>query len=160
MSILSDNPEVLRALPGELHTALTDVANSVGEKLGAALAHSSRSKELDSRRQIEQVLGRKLEPRFALELVTLLLGQGSEARELRAALVKLLNMVDALDRAPSSTRGRSAMFSSDDEEARFLANEEAACAQDLALCGECLVRTVPSQCCVPRRSARSARQAR
>lgn len=140
MVILSDNPPVLTAPPGSLHTALTDVANSVGEKLGAALAHTSRSKVIESRRQIEQVLGRKLEPLLALELVTLLLAQGSEARELRAAFVKMLSMTESPEWAVSLKRGPSAMSSSDDEEAKFLASEEAACAQDIARCGECLAR--------------------
>lgn len=140
MAILSDNPPALTAPPGSLHTALTDAVNSVGEKLGAALAHTSRSKELESRRRIEQVLGRKLEPLFALELVTLLLAQGSEGRELRAAFVKLLSMTESPEWAVSLTRGPSAMSSCDDE-AKFLASEEAACVRDFAHCGECLARS-------------------
>ena len=139
--ILSDNTTVLTAPPGALQNALTDIANSVGEKLGAALAHTSRSKVIESRRQIQQVLGRKLEPLLALELVTLLLAQGREARELRAAFVNLLSMTDTPEWAASLKRGPSAMLSSDDEEAKFLASEEAAGAQDIARCGECLART-------------------
>ena len=140
MPILSDNTSVLTAPPGALQTAFTDAANSVGERLGAALAHTSRSKVIESRLQIEQVLGRKLEPLLALELVTLLLAQGSEARKLRAAFVKLLSMTESPEWAVSLTRTRSAMVSSDDE-AKFLASEEAACVQDFARCGECLART-------------------
>jgi hypothetical protein len=140
MAILSDNPPLLTAPPGALHTALTEAVNSVGEKLSAALVHTSRSNELESRRQIEQVLGRQLEPLFALELVTLLLVQGSEGRELRAAFVKLLSMTESPEWAVSLTRGPSAMLRSDDE-AKFLASEEAACVRDFAHCGECLSRT-------------------
>ena len=140
MAILSDNPPLLTAPPGPLHTALTDAVNSVGEKLSAALAHTSRSKVLESRRQIEHVLGRQLEPLFALELVTLLLVPGSEGRELRAALVKLLSMTESAEWAVSLARRPSAMFSFDDE-AKFLASDEAACVHDFAHCGECLART-------------------
>jgi hypothetical protein len=140
MSILNDNPAVLTAPPGPLHAAFADVVNSLGEKLGAALAHTSRARELESRRQIEKVLGRKLEPLFALELVTLLLDQSSEARELRAAFVKLLEMSESSEWAESLTQGASTMFNSDDE-SRFLASEEAACVQDFARCGECLARS-------------------
>jgi hypothetical protein len=141
MSILNDNPAVLTAPPGTLHAAFADVVNSLGEKLGAALAHTSRATELESRRRIEEVLGRKLEPLFALQLVTLLFGQSSEARELRAAFVHLLSLTEAPQWAESLTRGASAMFSSDDE-SRFLASEEAAGARDFARCGECLARSV------------------
>jgi hypothetical protein len=140
MAILSYKPLVLAALPGSLRTAFSGVVNSVGAALSAALAHTSRSKELESRRQIEQVLGRKLEPLFALELVTLLLVQGREGRELRAAFVKLLSMTESAEWAASLTRGPSPISASDDE-ARFLASEAATCIQDFAHCGECLARS-------------------
>lgn len=140
MPILTDNPAVLTAPPGPLHTAFTDVVNSLGEKLGAALAHTSRARELESRRQIEQALGRKLEPLFALELVTLLFTQGGESRELRAAFVKLLSMTESSEWAESVTRVPTAMVSSDDE-SRFLASGETACVRDFARCGECLARS-------------------
>jgi hypothetical protein len=144
MAIPSGNPPVLTAPPRALRTALTGVANSVGEKLGAALAHTSRSRTLELRRRIEHALGRKPEPRFAHELLPLLLLQGREGRELRAALVKLLGMTESPESALSLTRGASAMSSPDDE-AEFPASEEAACLQDIARCGECLARTAPER---------------
>jgi hypothetical protein len=131
MAILSDNP----ALPA----ALADVVNSLGEKLSVALAHTSHAETIASRRQIEHVLGRQLEPQFALELVTLLLVQGSEGRNLRAAFVKLLGMTESAQWTAPLTRGPSVMSGSDDA-ARFLASEESVCVQDLAKCGECLAR--------------------
>jgi hypothetical protein len=140
MSILNDNPAVLTAPPGPLHAAFADVVNSLGDKLGAALAHTSGATELESRRRIEEMLGRKLEPLFALQLVTLLFAQGSEARELRAAFVQLLSLTESPQWVESLTQGASAMFSSDDE-SRFLASEAAACVRDFARCGECLARS-------------------
>ena len=137
MAFPFDAPAALRAVPGVSHAALADVVNSLGEKLGAALAHTPRFQELESRRQIEQVLRRKLEPLFALEILTLLLAQSSEGRELRAAFVKLLSMTESAEWAESLARGPSAMSDSDDE-AGFLASEGAACIQDIARCGECL----------------------
>jgi len=143
MVVRFDNPDVVPAsAPDAFQTAHTLAAQTVGEKLSAALAHTSRATVLESRRQIEQVLGRKLEPRFALELVTLLLLPGSDGRELRAALIELLSMTDSPEWSPPSTRSASAM-TTPDAEARFIASEEAACLQDIARCGECLARTAP-----------------
>ena len=137
MAFLSDSPAAPTAPADPLHTALTDAVNSVGEKLSAALAQASRSQETESRRRIEHVLGRRLVPLFALELVTLLFAQGSEARELRAAFVRLLSMTESPDWALALTQGPAAIAGPDDE-ARFLASAGAACVQDFARCGECL----------------------
>lgn len=121
-------------------TALNDAVNALGEKLGAALAHTSRAEAIESRRQIEQVLGRHLEPQFALQLVTLLLLPGSEGRELRAAFARLLSMTESDQWVVPSTRAPSLASKSDDE-ARFLASDEAIGVQDLAKCGECLANS-------------------
>jgi hypothetical protein len=137
MAVLSDNPPLLTAPPGPLPTTPFDVVKSLGEKLAAALAHTSPSDVLESRRRMEHVLGKKLEPRFAHQLLSHLFVPSSEARELRAAFVNLLSMTESPPAALPVTRGPSAMSSSDNE-AKFLASEEAICVQDLARCGECL----------------------
>ena len=141
MSILADKPLVLTAPPAPPRTAFTDVVNSLGEKLSAALAHTSPSAVLESRRQIELVLCRKLEPRFALELVTLLLEPGNEGRSCAPPLSNW-SMTESPEWALSSTRVPSATADADIE-ARFLASEESAGAKHLARCGECLARTAP-----------------
>jgi hypothetical protein len=140
MAILSDNPRLPTPPPEESLSPLADAVNSVGEKLNAALAHTSHAKSLASRRQIEHVLGRKLEPQFALELVTLLLVQGSEGRELRAALVKLLSMRESPEWVLASAQDLFEVFSPDDD-AEFLASKDAAGMQEFANCAECLART-------------------
>jgi hypothetical protein len=139
MAILSEDPPLSTPPPEESLTPLADAVNSVGEKLNAALAHTSHAKALASRRQIEHVLGRKLEPQFALELVTLLLVQGSEGRELRAALSKLLSMRESPQWVLASAQDMFKVFSTD-EDAQFLASEDAAGMQQFANCAECLAR--------------------
>lgn len=133
------------ALSGAQAPALADVVISVGEKLDAALAHSSHAAQFESRRLIEQMLGRKLEPLFALELLTLLLAPGNEARELRAAFVRLMSMTETTEWLESMTASAVAPAGSDaadtpDAAAAFVVSEAAASAQELARCGECLAR--------------------
>jgi hypothetical protein len=145
MAILSDNPALPtpppEASPAEApFSALAEAVDSVGEKLNAALAHTSHAKALASRRQIEHVLGRKLEPQFALELVTLLLVQGGEGRELRAALVKLLSMRESPQWVLASAQDLFQVFSPDDD-AKFLASKDAAGMQEFANCAECLAHS-------------------
>ena len=147
MAILSDNPTLLTpasAAPAAAAPSaeapvseLAEAVNMVGEKLNAALAHTSHAKALGSRRQIEHVLGRKLEPQFALQLVTLLLVPGSEGRELRAALVKLLSMRESAQWVLASAQDLFQVFRPD-EDAKFLASTDAAGMQAFANCGECL----------------------
>jgi len=140
MAILFDNASLPTPPPEESLTALADAVTSVGEKLSAALAHSSHAKALASRRQIEHVLGRKLEPQFALELVTLLLVQGREGRELRAALVKLLGMRESPEWVLASAQDMFEVFSPDDD-AQFFASNDAAGMQQFANCAECLAHS-------------------
>jgi hypothetical protein len=140
MAVSSDNPPLPTPPPEASLSALADAVNSVGEKLSAVMAHTSHAKALGSRRQIEHVLGRKLEPRFALELVTLLLVQGNEGRELRAAFSKLLSMRESPEWLLASAQNLFEVFSPDDD-AEFLASKDAAGMQDFANCAECLART-------------------
>jgi hypothetical protein len=138
MANLSDSPP---APPPEApFSELAEAVNLVGEKLNAALAHSSHAKALASRRQIEHVLGRKLEPQFALELVTLLLVPGREGRELRAALVKLLGMRESPQWLLASAQDLFQVFRPDDD-AKFLASKDAAGMQEFANCAECLAHS-------------------
>jgi hypothetical protein len=143
MANLSDNPPTPppdASLAEAPLNALAEAVNLVGEKLNAALAHSSHAKALGSRRQIEHVLGRKLEPQFALELVTLLLVPGGEGRELRAALVKLLSMRESPEWVLASAQDLFQVFRPDDD-ANFLASKDAAGMQEFANCAECLAHT-------------------
>jgi len=139
LAILTDNIRAFAVPTGIQHPTLADVVNSVGEKLSVALAQTSRSGRLASRRQIEHALGRKLEPQFALELLSLVLAQGREGRELRAAFIKLMSMTESREWLESLPPGAYAQAHSEDE-AEFLASEEAAGAQAFARCGECLAR--------------------
>jgi len=141
MVIESDLP----ALPAAPAQALADVVNSVGDTLEAAIAHSSRAAQRASRGLIEQAIGRKLEPLFAVELLTLLLAQGSEARELRAAFAQLMSMTESQEWADSMVAKPAAPAISSgadtfDAAAAFVVSEAAASAQELARCGECLAR--------------------
>jgi hypothetical protein len=137
MTVSSDSPPAITPRTD----ALATVVNSVGEKLSAALIRTSVSDQIESRRKIERVLGRRLEPRFALELLTLLLDHGNEGRELRAAFLRLMDMADSVQWAARSMPASSAPPGSD--EANFLAGDESAAVRDFARCGECLARTAP-----------------
>ena len=92
MAIVSDCPRV-RAVAWR--ASLASIVSLLGLKLSAAQAYTSRTNELEAHRKIEHALGRKLEPRFALELVRLLLTQGSESRELRTAFFGQLRMTES-----------------------------------------------------------------
>ena len=144
VATVSDDLPLLTPPPGAPRTTLAGVVNLVTEKLGAALMHTSHAKELDARRKIAHVLGRKLEPLFALELVTLLLVDGKEGNELRAAFTELLSMTQSEQWAASMMRCPAALVTSSDE-AKFIASDEAAAVQHLARCGECMART-SSEC--------------
>ena len=139
MPFLSDSLPAFTSPAGLRHPTLADVADSLAETLGAALAHTSGTRQLESRRQMERVLGRELEPLFAQELFAVLLAQGSEGRELRAAFIKLLGMTESREWLESLTPGPFTATGPDDE-AGFLASGAAACARELARCTECLAR--------------------
>lgn len=139
MPFLSDSIPESTSPAGLRHPTLADVVDSVAEALRAVLAQTSHPGQFESRRQMERVLGRKLEPLFAQELFAVLLAQGSAGRELRAAFIKLLGMTESREWLESVTPGPSAVTGSDDE-ARFLASEGASSARQLARCTECLAR--------------------
>jgi hypothetical protein len=139
MPYLSDSLPASTSPAGLRHPTLADVADSLAETLGAALAHASGTRQLESRRQMERVLGRELEPLFAQELLTLLLAQGSEGRGLRAAFIKLISMTESREWLESLAPGPFTATGPGDE-AGFLASEAAAGARELARCTECLAR--------------------
>jgi len=146
MPFLSDNIPEVTSPSGLRHPTLAEVVDSVAEALGAALAQTSRSRQFESRRKIERVLGRKLDPLFAQDLLTLLLAQGSEARELRAVFIKLMSMTESGEWLESMTPGASILTGPEDE-VRFLASEAAASARELARCTECLARAAAECAC-------------
>lgn len=146
MSFLSDSLPANAPANGLRHPTLADVVDSLAETLGAALAHTSHSTLFESRRRMERVLDRKLEPQFAQELLTLLLAQGSEGRELRAAFIKLMSMTESREWLESLAPGSFAATGSGDE-ARFLSSEAAASARELARCTECLARAAEACAC-------------
>jgi len=137
MPVLSNNIPVFSAPAGVQYPTLASIVNSVTERLSLALAHTPRSRKLASRRLIERALGRNLDPLFALELLTLMLAQGSEARALRAAVIKLMSMTESREWLESLTCDSFARVESGGE-AAYLASGEAAGAQQFARCGECL----------------------
>lgn len=137
MAFMTDNIPAYSAAAGIQHPTLADIVNSLCETLSAALAHTPRPGRLASRRQIEHVLGRKLDPLFALELFALVLAHGREGRELRAAFIRLMSMTESTQWLESLAPGASALASASDE-AEFLASEEAAGAKEFARCGVCL----------------------
>ncbi len=137
MAFPSDHPHALRAYADPSLDTLAEVVNTVGQKLSAAVAHTSRAAELESRRRTEQVLGRKLVPLFALELVTHLLVPGEEGRELRAAFVALLNVAESPQWKESSAQPACALPGCEDE-AEFLASAAAESVRLFARCGKCM----------------------
>jgi hypothetical protein len=144
MAIPSDIPPLRETASGAAHHALDEAAKCLGEKLSAAMAQAPHACQFEACRRIEQVLGRKLTPLFALELVELLLVQGREGRELRAAMVDLLSLADARQWTELLPRD-SIAASAAEREAEFLASEERASAQKFALCGECLARAATAE---------------
>ncbi|MBK5103476.1 MAG: hypothetical protein JJE42_04445 [Burkholderiales bacterium] len=143
MAIPSDIPPLRETASGAAQCALDEAAKCLGEKLRAAMAHTPHACQFEACRRIEQVLGRKLTPLFALELVELLLVQGREGHELRAAMVDLLSLTDARQSAELLSRVPGAV-SAAEREAEFLASEDRASAQKFAVCGECLARIAPA----------------
>jgi hypothetical protein len=125
------------------YSALSHAVKDVGEKLGAALSGTSPAKTLESRRQIEQVLGRRLEPRFAVELLTLLLAHGNTGTELRDAFIELLRCVDSPQWWRLTPAHYGSMYLKPDEEAKYIASEEASAVRHMARCYECLAKPAP-----------------